>query len=138
MKESAVILFDEQGAAFHAFRFGDRRLIARDREMLRPALGIMALKDDSRLRHYSRGFPSSEKRSGNYTIACLVYSRTTTGRIKAGEMVYLDLVDGGGKFELVSLHAQNLAIPARRVSATETAGKYWSITLTIGRGLICS
>jgi len=63
VEESAVILFDERGTAFQALRFGDRRLTARDSEMLRPALGIGTLKGDSRLRHYFRGFLSSKERS---------------------------------------------------------------------------
>jgi hypothetical protein len=87
VQESTVILFDERGAAFQALRFGDRGLIARDGEMLRPALGIGTLKGRAGLRHYSRGFLSSEEPSENTRSRAWFAPGLLRRHVEAGEIV---------------------------------------------------
>jgi hypothetical protein len=60
VEENAVILFDEGGAAFQALRFGDRRLIARNGEMLGPHSGLGHLKMP----------PYDSKFAGVFALAC--------------------------------------------------------------------
>jgi hypothetical protein len=72
VQESAIILFYERGAAFQALRFGDRRLIALDSEMLRPALGTLGCVIIPRFPEFRRN--EAEK----YAIARTVCSRTNT------------------------------------------------------------